>query len=442
MLYLLATALLFQGVASTPAAYLAAPSPPAYTPSRSIGKLPALGWNTWNAYRCDINETKVIAAANSFVSLGLKDAGYQYVNIDDCWSVKNTRDNRGRIVPDPNKFPNGISGVASKVHALGLKIGIYSDAGTMTCAQYPASLGWEVTDAKTFSDWGIDYLKYDNCNVPSNWSDTSSPPDGDWYNSNSAIRYRQMGLELSKLSRPIEYSLCIWGSASVWDWGARVGHSWRIYSDSNPSWSYITRVMNVNIPHLDKVDFYSHNDMDMMEIGNQGLTTAEERTHFAVWCFMKSPILLGTNLDGLSQTQVQIITNRELLAYHQDITVGTPAKPFKATNNAPTTSPPEYYSGKSSKGTHVLIVNTGGSTATKTFALTNVPGLGSGNFKIHDMWTGKDLDGVYSSSSSFSASVASHDSGAYLLIPTASSPVITTSNPPIGTGDDNGILLM
>ncbi|KAK7035482.1 hypothetical protein VNI00_011775 [Paramarasmius palmivorus] len=406
---------ILQGVWSVPPAPFAAPYPPEYTPSRSVGKLPALGWNTWNAYRCDISEAKVLAAANSFVSLGLKDAGYQYVNIDDCWSLRN-RGGNGRIVPDPNKFPNGISGVASQVHALGLKIGIYSDAGTLTCAQYPASLGREALDAQTFSEWGIDYLKYDNCNVPGNWSDSASPPDGDWYNSNSGIRYRQMGIELSKLSSPIEYSLCIWGSANVWDWGARVGHSWRIYGDSNPSWGYLAQIINVQLAHLDAVDFYSHNDMDMMEIGN-GLTTAEERTHFAVWAFLKSPILLGTNLDALSQTQLQIITNPELLAFHQDDTIGTPAKPFTPTDGAPTTSPPEFYSGQSSKGTHVLVVNTGGGAATKTWSLAKVPGLGDGNFKLHDMWTGQDVDGVFSSTDSFSVSVESHDSAAYLITP-------------------------
>lgn len=145
---------------------------PTATPSRQTGKLPALGWNTWNAYGCDINEAKVLAAANSFVSLGLKDAGYQYVNIDvsitscisrhalnfkhqDCWAKK-SRDVNGKLVPDSTKFPNGLASVASKIHALGLKIGIYSDAGTNTCAGYPGSLGYEATDAATWSSWGID----------------------------------------------------------------------------------------------------------------------------------------------------------------------------------------------------------------------------------------------------------------------------------------------
>ncbi|GLB37677.1 putative melibiase [Lyophyllum shimeji] len=386
-------------------------------PSKSTGKLPALGWNTWNAYGCNINEAKVLAAANQFVSLGLKDAGYQYVNIDDCWSNKSGRDpNTHRIVPDATKFPNGIGGLASQIHNLGLKIGIYSDAGTMTCAGYPGSLGNEMLDASTFGEWGIDYLKYDNCNVPANWTDSSSPPGGDWYNSNSALRYRQMGDALAAQSRPIQYEICIWGQANVWTWGARVGHSWRMSGDASPSWSYITSIIKTNVAHLNYTNFWAHNDMDMMEIGNGALTIQEQRTHFAAWAFLKSPILLGTDLSKLNSTQLAIIKNKELLAFHQDPNIGTAATPFKATSTAPTTSPPEYYSGASSKGTHVFIINTGSSTATKTFTLSNVPGLGtSGTFKIHDMWSGTDLSGTYSASSSFSVSVAAHDTVTYLL---------------------------
>ncbi|KAF8894105.1 glycoside hydrolase [Infundibulicybe gibba] len=391
-------------------------SAPTTPPSTLTGKTPALGWNSWNAYGGDINEAKILAAANQFVSLGLKTAGYVYVNIDDCWA-KTTRDSATqRMVPDPIKFPNGISGLASQIHALGLKIGIYSDAGTNTCAGFPGSLGHEVTDATTFNDWGIDYLKYDNCNVPGNWSDSGNPPGGDWYNSNSAIRYRQMTAALAAQSRPIQFSLCIWGNANVWDWGSRVGHSWRMSGDAGATWSYITSIIKTNVAHLSAIKFGAHNDMDMMEIGNGALTIQEQRTHFAAWIFLKSPILLGTDLSKLSSAQLAIIKNAELLAFHQDTTVGAPAVPFTPFTSAPTTSPPEYYAGASSKGTHVFIINTSGSTATKTFTFANVPGLGtSGTWKVHDMWSGADLSGTYTSTSSFTVSVASHDTVAYLI---------------------------
>ncbi|KAF9050304.1 glycoside hydrolase superfamily [Panaeolus papilionaceus] len=394
-----------------------AASAPTTPPSTAVGKTPALGWNSWNAYRCDISESRLMLAANAFVSLGLKDVGYQYVNIDDCWSQKTRDPNTGRILPDFTKFPNGINGAASKVHALGLKIGIYSDAGTLTCAGYPASLGREKLDAQTWSDWGIDYLKYDNCNVPGNWSDASTPQNNDWYNSNSAVRYRLMTDALASVPRTMQYSLCIWGQAHVWDWGGRVGHSWRMSGDSSPTWSYISSIINTNAGHLSSVKFFAHNDMDMMEIGNGNLTIQEQRTHFAAWIFMKSPILLGTDLTKLTTSQLNIIKNKELLAFHQDTTVGDPARPFTAFSGMPSTSPPEYYSGTSSLGSHVFIINTSGSTATKKFTFSNVPGLGtSGNFKLHDMWTGQDVSGTFSASSSFSVSVAAHDTVAYRII--------------------------
>ncbi|KAF5322226.1 hypothetical protein D9619_001332 [Psilocybe cf. subviscida] len=333
--------------------------------------------------------------------------------MQDCWSLTSRDSTTKRIVPDPNKFPNGLSALATQIHNLGLKIGIYSDAGTNTCSNYPGSLGYEAIDAATFNDWGIDYLKYgEQLQCP--WK--LVPQNNDYYNSNSAIRYRQMTAALAGVSRPIQFNLCIWGQANVWDWGARVGHSWRMSGDSSATWSYITSIINTNLAHLSAVNFGAHNDMDMMEIGNGALTIQEQRTHFAAWTFLKSPILLGTDLGKLSTDQLAIITNTELLAFHQDTTVGTPAAPFTAFSSMPTTSPPEYYSGASTKGVHVFIINTSSSTATKQFTFSNVPGLGtSGSFKIHDMWAGTDLSGTYTASSTFTVSVAAHDTTAYLI---------------------------
>ncbi|KAG5639124.1 hypothetical protein H0H81_006713 [Sphagnurus paluster] len=318
---------------------------------------------------------------------------------EDNWSNKVRDPKTNRMVPDPAKFPNGISGLANKIHALGLKVGLYSDAGTSTCAGYPGSLGYENIDAATFNEWGIDYLKYDNCAVPGNWTDAKQMIS----NSNSAIRFRQMGAALAAQPRAIQYSLCIWGQANVWDWGARV----------------VCPVPLLPSPH------HSHRYRAILgewlvTLGNGALTLQEQRTHFAAWAFLKSPILLGTDrtskLGKLSNEQLAIIKNKELLAFNQDPNVGTAAVPFKATSSAPTTSPPEYYSGASSKGTHVFITNTSSSAATKTFTLSNVPGIGtSGNWKIHDMWTGADLAGTYAATASFSVNVAPHDTVAYRL---------------------------
>ncbi|KIJ52351.1 glycoside hydrolase family 27 protein [Sphaerobolus stellatus SS14] len=384
---------------------------PTALPTTAVGHLPALGWNSWNAYAGNINESRILGAAQDIVNLGLKDAGYQYVNID-TWSDISGRDSSTqRIKPDLTKFPNGIDGLATKIHNLGLKIGIYSDAGTKTCAGYPGSLYYETIDAQTFSQWGIDYLKYDNCNVPSNWTDTTNnAANYDWYNSNSAIRYRRMTAALDSVSRPIQYDLCIWGDANVWTWGSRVGHSWRMTGDATATWSFISSAIANNAKYLNYVQFGGHNDMDMMEIGNGNLTIEEQRTHFAAWIFMKSPILLGTTLNLLSSAQLAIVKNSELLAFHQDSTVGAPAMPF----GTATTSPPEFYAGTSSKGTHVFIINTGSSSASKIVTFSQVPGLKAGSFKVHDMWMGTDV-GTFNSS--YSVTLASHDTAALLITP-------------------------
>ncbi|PVF97110.1 glycoside hydrolase [Serendipita vermifera] len=379
------------------------------TGNKRVGKVPALGWNSWNAYQGNINEDKILAAANQVISLGLKDAGYKYINVDDCWSNITGRDSSNRIKPDYTKFPNGISGLASKVHSLGLLFGIYSDAGTLTCVGYPGSLGYESIDAGTFSSWGVDYLKYDNCYVPSNWTDNSTYDD--WSRSNTAQRYRQMGDALAVQTNPIFYSLCNWGQANVWTWGSSVGgQSWRMAGDSSATWAYFTSIIANNVQYLNYTGFYAHNDMDMMEIGNGDLTLEEQHTHFAMWAALKSPILLGTDLSRLSSTQLSVIKNKELLAFSQDEIVGAPAKPY----GTATTTPPEYYSGKSSKGVHVFIMNTSSSSSTKTITFADVPGLRSGNYKIHDMWTSTDV-GTFSTS--WSTTLAAHDTGAWLITP-------------------------
>ncbi|KAI9509426.1 glycoside hydrolase [Russula earlei] len=404
------------------------------TMCHAVGRLPALGWNTWNAYRCEISEERVLTAAKTFVSLGLKEAGYEYVNIDDCWSLLERDPVTNEQVPDPAKFPRGIKAVANDIHSMGLKIGIYrqilsavgifwysyreySDAGTETCAGYPGSLGYEAVDAATWQSWDIDYLKYDNCNVPTNWSDASIPPGGDWYNSNSAIRFREMGTAIANNDPPMQYSLCIWGEAHVWTWGARVGHSWRMAGDSSPTWEYIKSIIKHNVNHLSSVDFFAHNDMDMMEIGNGNgnLTMEEERTHFAVWAFMKSPILLGTELAKLTPEEVKIVTNAELIAFHQDTTVGKPAMPYiHSTDAAPAMDPPQFYSGESSRGIHVFVVNTNDTSLTFTINFTDVPGLSSVSARVHDMWTSTDL-GEFPNN--YNVTLAAHDTAALLVTP-------------------------
>ncbi|KAH8701996.1 alpha-galactosidase [Talaromyces proteolyticus] len=397
----------------------------------NVGRLPALGWNSWNAFGCDVSETKLMTAANEIVSTGLKDLGYEYVNIDDCWSVKGGRDNvTDRIIPDSEKFPSGINGTAQKIHNLGLKIGIYSSAGTETCAGYPASIGHESLDAQTFADWGIDYLKYDNCYVPSNWTDeytactadsdfpgvnpngtcpglqNPAPAGYDWSKSNTAKRYNIMRDALAAVEdqQVILFSMCEWGQADVVSWGNGTGNSWRMSGDINATWPRITAIANLNAHELSSVDFWGHNDPDMLEVGNGNLTIEENRAHFALWAIMKSPLIIGTALDSLPETHLEILKNADLVAFNQDPVHGKPAYPYKAGYSNGTwdpVHPPEYWSGSTSYGWNlVLLFNSEDVNATRTASWSEVPQLKQQQrhahktqrgYQVEDIWTGKDL---------------------------------------------------
>nr|O94221.1 RecName: Full=Probable alpha-galactosidase B; AltName: Full=Melibiase B; Flags: Precursor [Penicillium simplicissimum]CAA08915.1 alpha-galactosidase 1 [Penicillium simplicissimum] len=412
------------------------PSANALVRKDGVGRLPALGWNSWNAFGCDVDSTKIMTAANEMVHLGLKDLGYEYVNIDDCWSVKNTRNSTTqRIIPDTQKFPDGISGVADQVHQLGLKIGIYSSAGETTCAGYPASLGYEKVDAEAFAEWGIDYLKYDNCGVPSNWTDqySSCVPDGsnepangtcpglsnpapagyDWTKSNTFTRYTMMRDALLGQTRTILYSLCDWGQADVNTWGNETGNSWRMSGDISANWARIAQIANENTFRMNYVGFWGHPDPDMLEVGNGDLTAAENRAHFALWAIMKSPLIIGTALDGISDANLAVLKNKYLIEFNQDPIIGRSAHPYKWGYNPDWTfdpaHPAEYWSGPSStlKGTLVLMLNSENSTSTRTAVWKEIPELkGHNAYRVTDAWSGKDLGCV---KKQYSASLASHD---------------------------------
>ncbi|KAI0434737.1 glycoside hydrolase family 27 protein [Xylaria sp. FL1042] len=406
------------------------------------GKLPALGWNSWNAYHCDINESLILDAANAMVDMGFKDAGYNYVNIDDCWSVKDGRDNETQqIIPDPTRFPSGISGVADKIHALGLKIGIYSSAGTETCAGYPASIGYESIDAASWAAWGIDYLKYDNCNVPSNWTDecnacvyslydpdnyvngTCVNPDDycpagyDYTQSNSAKRYEIMRDALQAQNRTILYSLCSWGTAGVEQYGNETGNSWRMSDDIQDEFASVLSILNMNTFNENDADFWGHPDADMLEVGNGGLTTEEERTHFAFWAAMKTPLLIGTNLNTASDDSKAILLNKYLIAFNQDDVYGAPAKPYKWGTNPDytfnATNPAEFWSGESQQGTLVLMLNTMADSRNMTADFSEIPSLDAdGTYTVLDVWTDEDTGLL---SSSVTIEVASHDTAVLLF---------------------------
>jgi alpha-galactosidase len=276
-----------------------------------IGQTPALGWNSWNTFGCNVSETLIKEMADAMIASGMKDAGYEYINIDDCW--QGPRDERGYLTAHKERFPNGIKAVADYVHSKGLKIGIYSDAGNKTCAGYPGSRGFEYQDALTFAEWGIDYLKYDWCNTE---------------NVNPIGAYTTMSEALRVLDHPILFSMCEWGDNDPWLWGEELGHSWRVTGDIYNCWDCVHNhgswaSLGV-LPILDKrtgIRKYAgpghFNDYDMMEVGN-GMTEAQDRSHFSLWAMLASPLIAGNDLRTMSETTRKILTNKDVIAVNQD----------------------------------------------------------------------------------------------------------------------------
>ena len=273
---------------------------------------PPLGWNTWNTYGHNISEALVLESAQAMVDSGLKDAGYEYVVIDDTWQC-HARDAQGRLVPDPEKFPHGIKYVADKVHAMGLKLGIYSCVGFQTCGGYPGSYDHEWIDARTFAEWEVDFLKYDYC-----FRATSVDPD---------TLYKRMGLALANCGRDIVFSACSWGSDNTKVWIKETGaHMWRSTGDITDSWQSIKSLAQSQIVAQEYNGQGCFNDMDMLVVGMNGkghvgltgCTTEEYKLHFSLWALLGSPLMFGCDIRSMDAETKNILTNREILAINQD----------------------------------------------------------------------------------------------------------------------------
>ncbi|KAG2334425.1 hypothetical protein Bca52824_005605 [Brassica carinata] len=271
--------------------------------ANGLGVTPPMGWNSWNHFSCNINEKVIKETADALVSTGLSKLGYNYVNIDDCWAEL-ARDQKGNLVPKKSTFPSGIKALADYVHSKGLKLGIYSDAGYLTCSKtMPGSLGHEEQDAKTFAEWGIDYLKYDNCNT-----DGSRP----------TVRYPVMTRALMKSGRPIFHSLCEWGDMHPALWGSPLGNSWRTTSDINDSWLSMLANADMNEFYAEHARPGGWNDPDMLEVGNGGMTKDEYIVHFSIWAISKAPLLLGCDIRNMTKETMEIVANKEVIAINQD----------------------------------------------------------------------------------------------------------------------------
>lgn len=270
---------------------------------------PPMGWNSWNRFQCDVNEDLIKEMADAIVSSGMKDAGYQYIVIDDCWQIG--RDSEGNIIPDPDRFPSGMKALADEIHSKGLKFGLYSCAGEKTCQERPGSRGYEFQDARQYASWGVDYLKYDWC-----FHTTQ----------NAQASYSIMRDALKAAGRPIVFSICEWGSNQPWLWAKDVGNLWRTTSDIQDCWDCKREWGGMGWIHIldlqDGLETYAGpghwNDPDMLEVGNGGLTVRESQAHFSLWCLLAAPLMAGNDLRTMTPEIKAILTNKEVIAVNQD----------------------------------------------------------------------------------------------------------------------------
>jgi alpha-galactosidase len=403
-----------------------------------LGLTPAMGWSSWNVAQCaSASEKYALDTANRFVSLGLKDLGYTYVNIDDCWSTK-SRDSSGNLVADPSKWPNGVKSVADKIHSMGLKFGLYGCVGTLTCAGYPGSWGHESQDARLLASWGVDFWKYDACYTPCT---NGQSPQTCWdaaYNTRAWYEKMRDALASVQNTKNIYYNLCQWGRDSVWTWGKSVGNSWRMSGDNWQDWASVQRIGSAAAGISQYSGPGGFNDLDMLIVGNNKLTENEERLHFGLWAIAKSPLILGNDLSKISSASLAIIKNKGIIDINQD-KLGKAATIFRPSGSAAPVSGViyPYWAGPVTNGVVIGLVASSGA-ATLSVNFSDVPGLGSGSFSWKEMYSGKTGTG-----SSVSFSLGSHDM-AVVLVTTGSSPTqapssssTSTSAPPAtSTGGD------
>jgi len=289
--------------------------PAAAQKAEGLALTPPMGWNSWNHHACNIDETLIKRTADAIVSSGLRDAGYVYVNLDDCWH--GARDADGKIQPDPQRFPSGMKALGDYLHERGLKFGIYSDAGAQTCAGRPGSQGYEFQDALQYAAWGVDYVKYDWCN-------TGTGPA----QRNPREAYATMSRAIAASGRPMILSICEWGDNDPWLWGKEVGHLWRTTGDITNCWDCelghgnwlshgVLRILDKQVPLRAHSGPDGWNDPDMMEVGNMA-TAAENRSHFAMWAMLSAPLIMGTDVPGMTAETRAVLTNQRLIAIDQD----------------------------------------------------------------------------------------------------------------------------
>ncbi len=361
---------------------------PARTPN-GLALTPPMGWNSWNKFACNVNEKIVREVADAMVTSGMKESGYEYVVVDDCWHGK--RDANGFISADPERFPSGMKALADYIHSKDLKFGIYSDAGRMTCGRRPGSQGHEYQDALTYARWGVDYLKYDWCYTGGR---------------NAEEAYALMADALRSTGRDIVLSICEWGTNQPWLWAQKIGNLWRTTGDITDKWkgkySYSWGVLNIvdmNEPLWPYAGNGHWNDPDMLEVGNGGMTTTEYKSHFSLWAIMAAPLIAGNDIANMDEATRSILTNREVIAVDQDPLGVQGRRVWREGDQEVWVKP------LSGGGRAVLLFNRGEGPADFGFTWAQLGYPQHLRASVRDLWAGRDLG---ARAERFAASVEPH----------------------------------
>ncbi|RLL93576.1 hypothetical protein CFD26_102960 [Aspergillus turcosus] len=363
----------------------------------ALGQTPQMGWNSWNTFKSNVNASVVENTVQLLNDLGLKDAGYEYILLDEGWSdYSRTAD--GYLQPNLTSFPNGIKPLADDIHAKGLKIGLYGDSGIMTCGFRPGSWGYEERDAQTLAGWGVDYWKYDNCG---GFQAMTEPPQ---------VRFGAMQKALELSGREIFYSVCEWGYQFPWHWGGKIGHSYRMSGDITAKFTNETgcacktayclntgyagcSVLSImrKMREISQYQTPGHwLDMDMLEIGNGDMTLYQQQTHFAFWAALKSPLIIGADLSKLSNESVAVLTNKDIIALNQD-SLGQAVHYVEAASEEGAW---QVWAGQVRGGCVVLLLNEKSYPQDLSISFADL-GLGiKGPVKATELWSHKSLGKV------------------------------------------------
>ena len=363
-----------------------------------LAKTPPMGWNSWNKFACNVSEDLIKSTADAMVSTGLKDAGYEYVVIDDCWLIE--RDDEGNMIPDPERFPNGMKAVGDYIHSLGLKFGIYTDVGTKTCEERPGMRGYEYQDMRTFASWGVDYVKNDWCFAELQ---------------NARASYAIVKDAILASGRPMVHSICEWGASQPWEWAAESGHLWRTTFDIEDCWDCsemvlaygvevenfmgFTKILDLQVglePHAGPGHW---NDPDMLQVGNNSLTFEENKAHFSLWALLAAPLMLGNDIRNMTDEVHDILTNKEVIAINQD-KLGKQGVKVRDEGDL------EVWVKQLSDGSRaVVLFNRGETVENMSFSWTEIGYSNKLEMNIRDLWKKKDM-GKFSGK--YSAEVPSH----------------------------------